>query len=91
MKRITGDAVLVIHDNALVDVVKGLRSANLSMGEEVGVISYNESALKEVIGNGMSAISTDFHAMGEMMAELIQSGREAHITIPTRLLIRPSL
>jgi DNA-binding LacI/PurR family transcriptional regulator len=37
---------------------------NLTVGEHVGIISYNETPLKKFIMKGLTTISTDFEAMG---------------------------
>ena len=38
------------------------------MGEDVSVISYNDSPINEIILNGLTAVSTDFEQMGELGA-----------------------
>jgi len=68
------DAYIVIDDNHLVDLVKLARSRRWKLGSDIGVISYNETNLKSVIGDGITTITTDFEAMGRSMAEMVISG-----------------
>jgi DNA-binding LacI/PurR family transcriptional regulator len=64
---------------------------DLKIGEQVGIISYNETPLKKVILNGITTISTDFHQMGVIAAELILSDSKEHIKVPFKLTLRQSL
>jgi DNA-binding transcriptional regulator YhcF (GntR family) len=64
-----GDAYVVIEESDLVSLIKILRNRNLTPGKEVGVISYNDSPLKDLLG--ITVITTDFHAMGETAAYMI--------------------
>jgi len=39
------------------------------LGEDIGIISYNDTPLKELLG--ITVISTDFQKMGSAAAEMI--------------------
>lgn len=64
-----GDTYIIIEESDLVSLMKTLRSRNLTPGKEVGVISYNDSPLKDLLG--ITVITTDFQAMGETAAYMI--------------------
>lgn len=68
------DAYVIIEENDLVALVKQIRDRNLTMGKDVGVISYNDTPLKDLLG--ITVISTDFDAMGETAAYMIQSRKQ---------------
>lgn len=70
-----GDAFIVIDDNHLVDIVKLAKSKKWVLGNDIGLISYNETNLKSIIGNGITTITTDFVAMGKAMAEMVMDGK----------------
>ena len=71
-----GDSFLIIDDDDLVRLVEIANSQKLIIGEDIGVISYNETPLKKIAGKGISVISTDFKMMGETIAKMIvQNGR----------------
>ena len=85
-----GDAFIVIDDKDLVDVIKLSRERKWQLGKDIGIISYNESSLKSVIGEGVTTISTDFVAMGETMADMIMNGKRNVIENPFILIDRQS-
>lgn len=58
----SGTAYIVISDEDLATVIKNIRESDFVLGKEVGIISFNESDLKDVLG--ISVISTDFEKMG---------------------------
>jgi len=39
------------------------------------VLSYNETSLKSVIGDGITTITTDFNAMGRSIVQMISKGK----------------
>ena len=63
------DAYIIIEEADLVSLVKQIRDKGLTMGEDIAVISYNDTPLKELLG--ITVISTDFTAMGETAAYMI--------------------
>lgn len=48
------------NDNDLVHLLKAAKTQKLIVGEDIGVISYNDTPLKEVVAEGITTISTDF-------------------------------
>jgi DNA-binding transcriptional regulator YhcF (GntR family) len=63
------DAYITIEENDLVSLVKQVRDSQFVMGRDIGVISYNDTPLKELLG--ITVISTDFQVMGETAAYMI--------------------
>ncbi len=74
-----GDVYIVVDDRDLVHLVKQADSHNLQLGKQLGIISYNEIPLKEIIAGGITTISTDFAEMGRNMASMILSGKKEKI------------
>ena len=66
-----GDAFIVIEETDLSSLIKNCRTNGLKIGKDVGIISYNETPLKEVLLDGITVISTDHEKMGESAARLI--------------------
>jgi len=66
-------------------------SLGLKIGQQVGIISYNETPLKKIILDGITTISTDFQRMGELTATLIRDRLQQEIEVPFQLILRPSL
>ncbi|HEY0656792.1 MAG TPA: GntR family transcriptional regulator [Chryseosolibacter sp.] len=86
-----GEVYINLMENDLVILIERILSTSYKVGEEVGVISYNETPLKKIILNGITTISTDFQLMGEKTAELILNRSTAHVEIPFYLTLRASL
>ena len=86
-----GDLVIVVDDRDLVTVVKSAQQNELLIGSEIGIISYNETPLKQVIANGITTISTDFNAMGKTMAEMIILDKKLKIHNPFGMNLRKSI
>lgn len=83
------EAYITIEDGDLVHLIQQIREKNLIIGKDVGVISYNETPLKALLG--ITVVSTDFKAMGQVAAELILSGKKEVFKNPFRYIERNSL
>lgn len=86
-----GEVYLVLDDQNLIKLIKKIKSAELKVGEDVGIISYNDTLLKEVVEDGITTISTDFKLMGRNLAKMIFSGDNKQVENPNYLIIRNSL
>lgn len=60
------------NDRELACIIKKAESQNLEIGSDIGIISYNDTPLKEILCGGITTLSTDFTQMGKTMASLIQ-------------------
>lgn len=85
-----GDAYIVIDDEDLVTLVESAKNQNLKIGRDVGIISYNDTPLKKVVGNGISVISTDFNQMGKGIAQMIKDNNRTAIRNKTTFVNRGS-
>lgn len=84
-------AYIVIEEIDLCNVIKKARGKNLQIGKEVGIISYNDSPLKEILLDGITVITTDHNQMGETAARLILENSKEKIKNPFVLIRRGSL
>lgn len=85
------EAYIVIEESDLCNIIKKTRDKNLQIGKEVGIISYNDSPLKEILLDGITVISTDHNKMGETAARLILDNSREKIKNPFVLIRRRSL
>ena len=85
-----GDVFIVVEEMDLVLLIKKIRALGLEIGKDVGILSYNESPLKEVLADGISVISTDFKTMGKTCANMIRSHSKQRVENPFRLIERKS-
>lgn len=71
------EAFLVVNsqvEGELIQLVGHARKQGLTIGRDIGILSYNESPINEIILDGLSVLSTDFVEMGRVAAEMIRSG-----------------
>lgn len=88
---LSGEVFINLMEDDLVILIERIISLKMTMGKNVGVISYNETPLKKLILNGITTISTDFIWMGTMAAEMIKNKEIAHKEVPFNLTLRSSL
>ncbi len=88
-----GDVYITLnrYDIDDVNIIKEIHRRKLQLGKDVGLISYNDLYVKEVLEGGITVISADFTRMGEEAAALISENRIAKIKSPSKLIIRSSL
>jgi DNA-binding transcriptional regulator YhcF (GntR family) len=86
-----GEVYIIPSDRDLVLVIEKAKVQNLKIGSDFGIISYNESPLKKIVENGITTISTNFVAMGKILAEMILKGKKEQIENKSALIIRNSL
>lgn len=71
-------AYLVFRENDLVRFINWSNKKSWKLGRDIGLISYDDTPIKEILAEGISVISNDFHQMGLRAAEMIterQKGR----------------
>jgi len=78
-------------EDDLVTLIERLIVLKLKIGQDVGVISYNETPLKRFILDGITTISTDFHELGTQAAEFVLNGKTEKLEVPFYLNLRNSL
>jgi len=86
-----GEVYIVPNDRHLVYLVKKVNEKKQKLGKDIGIISYNDTPLKEIVEGGITTISTNFKKMGETLAELIKTKKKAQVENPSSLIIRKSL
>jgi DNA-binding LacI/PurR family transcriptional regulator len=84
-----GDLFITIEESDLVSLVKQVREDEYQLGRDIGIISYNETPLKELLG--ITVISTDFKVMGEAAAEIILNKKKTSFKVPFNIIERDSL
>lgn len=87
----SGETYICLMEDDLVDLVEKATATGLKIGEEIGIISYNETALKKIILNGITTISTDFNMLGSEAAKCILNNTKTNIQVPFYLKLRSSL
>lgn len=86
-----GEVYVIPNDRHLVSVMEQAKGQKLKIAKDIGVISYNDTPLKKVVGDGITTISTDFREMGRLLAEMIINNDKSDIENKSRLIERGSL
>ncbi|GGE99597.1 GntR family transcriptional regulator [Hymenobacter cavernae] len=84
-----GTAYVVVEISDLAELIKKVRQTSYLLGREIGVISFNETTLKEVMG--ITVITTDFEAMGRTAAEKLLAKEHCKVKNPFYTIRRGSL
>jgi DNA-binding LacI/PurR family transcriptional regulator len=85
------EAYIVIEENDLCRLIRKAGENKLEIGKNVGIISYNDSPLKEILLDGITVMTTDHAKMGETAARLILDNSKDKIKNPFVLIKRKSL
>ncbi len=86
-----GHCYMAVSERDLAAIIKSITAKGLKVKEEIGLMSLDDTPLKEVLIGGITTLTTDFELMGRTAAELIKSGERRRIANPWRLLDRGSL
>ncbi len=85
------EAYFLISDRDLVELVKIAKGYKYKLGKKFGIVSFNDTVLKEVVAGGITTISTDFEEMGKILGNMVLTRKPAQVKNPSRLIIRNSL
>jgi len=86
-----GEAYFVVSDRHLVKIITMAKTTGLTIGSDIGILSFNDTVLKEVVSKGITTISTDFHHMGKRLASMVQNKEKVKLRNPSHLIRRGSL
>ncbi|MGZ5135520.1 MAG: GntR family transcriptional regulator [Flavitalea sp.] len=84
-------AYLVFSDSDLIRFIKHCNKMKWKPGKDIGLISYDDTPMKEILLNGVTVISTDFNHMGTKAGEFITQKKKQKVANPAGLIIRKTL
>lgn len=85
----TKTSYIVVEENDLAELAKKVKQAGYTLGKEIGLISFNETTLKELLG--ITVVSTDFETMGRTAASLLLNKQRIKVKNPFYMIRRGSL
>ena len=88
---IKGELYVLLDDISLLKIIKKMKSQNMTLVNDIGVISYNDTLLKEIVEGGITTITTDFNEMGKRLAKMILNKEQDKVENPNKLIIRNSI
>lgn len=86
-----GECYINLAEDDLVLLLEKCIAKEFVVGQDVGIISYNETPLKKFILNGITTISTDFELMGKYAAQIIKGNGQKQVEVPFYINIRSSI
>ena len=86
-----GMAYFAIIDSDLLPLLKDCTTKKLSIGNEVGILSFDDTPVKEIICGGITTISVDFGLMAKKAAQFVLHPKKIQETMPGMLFERMSL
>lgn len=84
-----GTVYIVTAESDLAQLIKKAREAGLQPGKNIGIISFNETVLKELLE--ITVITTDFEGMGKTDAQMLLNKEVKQVKNPFRMIVRKSL
>lgn len=79
------------NDKSLVKLIKKINKTEFVIGKDVGIISYDDNPLKELLLNGITVISAVFEKMGYQAADMILRKVSKQAIKPFKVIIRETL
>ncbi|MDD4191300.1 MAG: GntR family transcriptional regulator [Mangrovibacterium sp.] len=86
-----GSAFWVIEDDDLISLIKTGEETGLQLGKDLGILSYNETPMKEIIRNGITVVSADFAKIGRLISRFIMNPTKTAELFNPEIIIRNSL
>nr|WP_207425777.1 winged helix-turn-helix domain-containing protein [Pedobacter sp. SYSU D00535] len=85
------EAYITLTEPDMITLIEKVGEQGFKLGEEVGLISYNETPLKKFILDGITTISTDYRQMGVLAAKMISEDYREKVELNFSINLRPSL
>ncbi len=86
---VKGSVYIVTSESELAELIKRAQATNFILGQDIGVISFNETALKELLN--ITVITTDWRQMGAITGDYILNKRCLQVKNPFKMIRRSSL
>lgn len=80
----------VPNNKNMMQLLKKIKKLNFTLSKEVGIISYNDTALNEFIEGGISSIFVDYDYLGSRLSQMILNSEKSQIQYRSELIYRNS-
>jgi len=81
---------IIFDDRELINTLKSIQKKQWELKQDIGLISFDETPMKELLAGGISVLSTDFEKMGKTAAQLVKGEMDGKVANPFRLIYRES-
>jgi DNA-binding transcriptional regulator YhcF (GntR family) len=82
---------MCMDDQDLVEVLKKTKQEGAKLGQEIGLVSFNDTCYNEVLGDGITVMSCNPDKLGKLAAENVMYQKRGHFYMPMELIMRSSL
>jgi DNA-binding transcriptional regulator YhcF (GntR family) len=86
-----GHAYLCMDDLDLINIIKKANNEKAVLGQEIGLVSFNDTCYNEVLSNGITVMTCNPIKIGKMAAENVINNKRGHFYMPMELIKRSSL
>ena len=83
--------LIVANDAMAIGALKALREANLSVPNDVSVISFNDTTAAKFANPALSSVHVDTHAMGAMGMQILQQILNSDQMTPYKVVFKTTL
>ncbi len=84
-------AYFCMDDLDLVDILKKVKNEKAALGQEIGLVSFNDTCYNEVMAEGITVMSCNPFKIGKMAADNVVYNKRGHFYMPMELIMRNSL
>ncbi len=85
------EAYFVPEDDVLIKLLHQIRNSDFVVGENVGIVSFGDSPMKEIAEGGLTTLTPDFSDMCKRMIEITQGHKRGQIRTRFKIILRNSL
>jgi len=78
-------------DESLVYLIKKISKTDFVLGRDIGLLSYDDNPLKELLAGGITVISHVFEKIGNQAADIILNKEKKQFLNPLKVIVRKSL
>lgn len=86
-----GEAYIIVSDDDLYAFIRKIKQKGWTLGNDCGVVAYNENQVKEILCDGITTISTNHEEIGQLAAQMILNKKFERIKSPFQFIRRNSL
>jgi len=87
----TGEAYFILRQSDLYTLLTACKKNGLSIGNDIGILAYNDIPLYEFVSCGITVISANFKKMGKLASEFVLTGKPIQQIIYAETIKRQSI
>ena len=85
------EAYFVPDDAVLIKLIQQIRNSDFIAGENVGIVSFDDSPMKEITEGGLTTLAPDFTDLCKRIIEITQGQKRGQFRTRSKIILRNSL